>query len=128
MITDIKQSSNITKLNRETLPSYWSYYFDYERDNELFNLTKKEFKEVLELRRKQPKPFIDSQEVINKILTKFASKNNFHRQFRERHANSDSGQVLGMQLYHIIVEDSDVWIYCETKHRGHMFSHATYWL
>ena len=66
--------------------------------------------------------------VINKILTKFASKHNFHRQFRERHVNSDSGQVLGMQLYHIMVEDSDVWIYSETKHRGHIFPHATYWL
>ena len=128
MITDIKRSSNITELNRETLPSYWSDYFDYEKDNELYNLTKKEFNEVLELKRKEPKPFIDSQQVINKILTKFASKHNFHRQFRERHVNSDSGQVLGMQLYHIMVEDRDVWTYSETKNRGHKFSHATYWL
>jgi hypothetical protein len=128
MITDIDQKSNITSLNIETLPSYWSDYFDYEKDSELYDLTKKEINETLELKRKEPKVFIDSQVVISDILTKLGSKHNFHRQFKERHKNSDSGQVLGMQLYHIMVNDRDVWIYSPTQHRGHKYSHATYWM
>ena len=66
-------------------------------------------------RKKKDKPYIDSQILLNSVLTKFGESHNFHRQFRERHANSDSGQVLGMQLYHLMIKDSDVWVYCETK-------------
>jgi hypothetical protein len=128
MITDINQSSTIDKLNTANLPSYWSAYFDYEIDTVLYNLTYNKLKDAVELIRKQAKPFVDSQRVIGLILTELGSKHTFHRQFHERHGDSDSGQVLGMQLYHIMVDDSDLWTFCETKHKGHLFPHATYWI
>lgn len=108
MITDIKQVSIKQKLERHKLKPYWLEYFDCESDINLYELTKNELKQVVELERKRAKPFIDSQQVISKLLTILGSKHKFHRQFRENHENSDSGQVLGMQLYHIMLEDIDV--------------------
>ncbi len=115
-------------LERAKLAPHWSAYFEYENDNELYNLTRSEFLEVLETKKTIPIPYIDSQQVINGVLTKLGEKHSFHRQFHERHRNSDSGQVLGMQLYHIILEDSATWNYYEIKPNGHLFPHATYWL
>ncbi len=126
MITDINRQATISELNRTKLPSYWIKYFEYEADDELFNLSNNELIKGIETEKKKDKPYIDSQILLNSVLTKFGESHNFHRQFRERHANSDSGQVLGMQLYHLMIKDSDVWVYCETKQRGHLFPHATY--
>ncbi len=126
MITDINRKSTISELDRKKLPNYWSNYFEYENDPELFNLSKIELINVIENEKTKLKPFIDSQIMLSNILTKFGEKHNFHRQFNERHPNSDRGQVLGMQLYCIMVEDPDTWVYCETQKRGHLFPHATY--
>ena len=126
MITNINCKSPISELDRTKLPQYWTKYFEYEVDEELYNLTKNELIKAIEAEKEKDKPYVDSQIVISDILTRFGEKHIFHRQFREKHANSDSGQVLGMQLYHIMLKDNDVWVYCDTKKSGHLFSHATY--
>jgi hypothetical protein len=128
MITSISQCSKITQLDRSNLPSYWADYFEYEKDSTLYDLTKSELVGAVEIARNKIKQFIDSQQVINKILTECGSKHNFHRQFNERHKGLNAGTVLGMQLYHIMIEDSDVWMYYETQHPGHLFPHATYFI
>jgi len=128
MITDINGKSEIRVLNRATLPEYWGQYFLYERDNELYNLTKEEFLKEIESVKKTEKPFIDSQIVISNMLTKLGKRHSFHRQFNERFPNLHKEQVLGMQLYKIMVDDSDIWVYLETQHSGHLFSHATYFI
>ncbi len=126
MIADLKSEKIISELKRSKLPSYWLKYFEYELDVELFNLTNNELIKVILEEKKKVTPFIDSQIIISNILTKFGSKHLFHRQFREHHPDSDSAQLLGMQLYNIIINDTDIWIYCDLKKKGHMFSHATY--
>jgi len=126
MITDINRKSTLNELDRGKLPNYWSNYFDYENDLELFDLSKIELSNVIEEQKTKERPFIDSQITISNILTEFGKKHNFHRQFHERHRNSDSGQVLGMQLYHLMLKDTDTWVYCEITKRGHIFPHATY--
>jgi hypothetical protein len=126
MITNIDKKTNISELNREKLPVYWNQYFDYELDEELSLLTKDELLREINDEKQKPKPFINSQIIISKILTKLGGKHNFHRQFNERHSHSKSPEVLGMQLYHLIVEDLEIWTYCELKERGHQFPHATY--
>lgn len=126
MITDINRKRIISSLNTAKLPSYWNEFFDYEKDSVLYELSKKEFLEVIKLEKKKPKPFIDSQVVISQILTYFGNKSNFHRQFNENHPDLKKEQVLGMQLYKIMLDEIDVWIYIETQHPGHLFPHATY--
>ena len=42
MITDINRQATISELNRTKLPSYWIKYFEYEADDELFNLSNNE--------------------------------------------------------------------------------------
>jgi len=126
MITGIEKKSITRELDRKKLDPYWGQYFIYERDTELFNLTRDEFVKVITEQKKKEKPFIDSQIVISKILTDFGNKHIFHRKFNENHPDLHREQVLGMQLYKILVDDDDLWIYYETQRAGHLFPHATY--
>ena len=126
MITNIDNKTSISELNRKKLPTYWNDYFQYEIDEELSSLTKNELLKEINDERAKNKPFINSQIIISKVLTNLGGKHNFHRQFNEKHPNSKSAQILGMQLYHIIVEDNEKWTYCELKEPGHLFPHATY--
>ena len=82
-------------------------------------------REVNEIK-KNPQPFVDSQIVIAKILTDFGIKSFFHGKFNENHPGLHREQVLGMQLYCIMLDAPETWVYCETKHKGHLFPHATY--
>lgn|SRR5574344_850572 len=126
MITDIKKQLIIKELNKSKLSSYWMQYFEYEKDEELFELTKSALIKAITEIKKDIKPFVDSQIVISKMLTSFGTKSLFHRKFNERHPNLHKEQVLGMQLYKVMLEDSEIWIYLEIQHRDHLFPHATY--
>lgn len=128
MITDINEKSEITTLNRESLNDYWWQYFDYEKYEHLCNLTKEEFLREIESVKKTDKPFIDSQIIISKILIKLGIRHTFHRQFNERLPKLHKEQVLGMQLYKIMIDDTNLWIFHPIKHSGHLFQHATYFM
>ena len=126
MITGIDGKSVTKELKRENLPDHWGQYFLYEKDTELSELAKNEFLEEISERKKDDKPFIDSQRTISKMLTGFGEKHIFHRKFNERHSDLHKEQVLGMQLYKILVEDNDLWIYNEIQRDGQLYPHATY--
>lgn len=116
----------ISELDRTKLPTYWNGYLQYEGDEELSTLTKNALIEEIEKEKSKEKPFIDSQIVIKKLLVEFGKKHSFHRQFRERHPILDSGQVLGMQLYHIMIQDNEIWKYHKSQKSGHLFTYSTY--
>jgi len=126
MITDINEKSEIKTLNRENLNDYWWQYFAYEEDESLYNLTREEFLREIESEKKKEKPYIDSQRLISEILTKLGNKHTFHRQFNERFPELRKEQVLGMQLYKVMIDEPDLWIFHPTQHLGHLFPHATY--
>ena len=126
MITDINKKLTRTTLEKANLKEYWEQYFIYEEDKSLSPLTEEEFLKEIELIKKTEKPYIDSQILISNMLTKLGNKHTFHRQFNERFPELHKEQVLGMQLYKIMLEDNETWIYCETKGKGHLFPHATY--
>ena len=129
MITGIDRKSVIKELKRENLPDYWGQYFSFEKDMELFDQSKNEFLKEINDQKKKDKPYIDSKIVINKILTIFGKKNIFHRKFNERHSDLHKEQVLGMQLYKILVDDKDdTWIYYEIQHKDHVYPNATYFI
>ena len=98
----------------------------YLQKAQVFELTKLALIKAITEIKKEIKPFVNSQIVISKILTGFGAKNLFHRKFNERHPNLHKEQVLGMQLYNVMLEDSEIWIYLETQHRYHLFPHAIY--
>jgi hypothetical protein len=129
MITGIDRKSITKELNKERLPEYWGQYFIYEKDPELSELTKNEFIKEINEQKKREKPFIDSKIIISKILTNFGDKNIFHRKFNERHSTLHREQVLGMQLYKILVDDKDdTWIYHQIQRPEHLFPNATYFI
>jgi hypothetical protein len=129
MITDIDCRSEIgPDLDRSKLKPYWQQYFDFVRDAPgLHALSEAALTDVLSEARVKPRPFLDSQQVISEILTRFGFQHNFHRQFNELF-DSKPSQVLGMQLYEIVAVDSDWWVYLPTQHVGHAFPHATYFM
>jgi len=130
MITGIDRKSVIKELKRqENLPDYWGQYFSFEKDTELFELSKNEFLKEINEQKGKEKPYIDSKIVISEILTLFGNKNIFHRKFNERHSDLHKEQVLGMQLYKMLVEDKDdIWIYYEIQHNDHVYPNATYFI
>ena len=128
MITDINRKSRITTLNAKNLNGYWCQYFDYEKDVTLCNLTRDEFLREIAKAKKTEKPFIDLQIIVSKILTNLGNKHTFHRQFNERFPKLHKEQVLGMQLYKVMIDEPDLWIYHPTQHSGHLFQHATYFM
>ena len=126
MIQSIDNNSIITELYKTKLPTYWNVYLQYEKDEELSTLTKNSLIGEIEKGKSKEKSFIDSQVVVSSILTQFGKKHSFHRQFREKFPNLDSGQVMGMQLYHIMILDNDIWKYHKLQKKEHLFPHSTY--
>ncbi|MDR1006844.1 MAG: hypothetical protein LBL74_08305 [Bacteroidales bacterium] len=129
MLTGIDRKNVISSLNRSKLPDYWGDYFAYEKDTELNTLTQTALQKVIEETSIMPKPYIDSKIAISDILTDLGPKSTFHRQFNKRHPDLHKEQVLGMQLYKLIVEDTkNTWVFFETHHLGHVFPNATYFI
>jgi len=95
MITDINRQTTISELNRAKLPSYWIKYFEYEADDELFNFSNNELIKEIETEKKKDKPYIDSQILLNSVLTKFGESHNFHRQFHESVTRKQICSVFG---------------------------------
>lgn len=118
-----------SRLDRNNLPGYWNGYFLYERESpDLHTLTETELRREAENCKCQPRPFVDSQVLISQVLTNLGQRHLFHRQFNERYRDLHREQILGMQLYTIMLSDELTWVYTETQHEGHLFSHATYFI
>ena len=129
MITDPEHKSVRSTLNRSSLADYWSGYFTYQRvAPDLHSLTEAELTREVDRCKSKERPFVDSQVVINQVLTRLSSNHNFHRQFSERFPDLHREQILGMQLYTIMLNDELTWVYIETQHQGHLFPHATYFI
>lgn len=129
MITDSLFKSTIgPDLDQKKLKPYWNEYFRYEQEAQLLHqLSGDALKAKIEMALISRNPYLDSQQVISRVLTDFGSTHSFHRQFNELFPFKPA-QILGMQLYAIIAADDDWWIYIETQHAGHLFPHANYFM
>ena len=129
MLTGPHNTTVRSRLNRNNLPDYWNGYFVYERESpDLHSLTETELIREVENCKCKTRPFVDSQVLINQVLTRLGSSHTFHRQFSERYPELHREQILGMQLYTIMLGDGLTWVYVETQHQGHLFPHATYFI
>lgn len=128
MITCIENRPPIgPELREEKLPVYWSEYRDYEQNAtdlhvEIEHLLLAEIATASAM----PRPFMDSKQVISRVLTAVGPRHSFHRQFSERFPGYRREQLLGMHLYALVARDESLWIYNQTHHAGHMFPNATY--
>ncbi|MDR3539368.1 MAG: hypothetical protein P4L69_00130 [Desulfosporosinus sp.] len=116
-----------SSFDRSKLYSYWNVFFVYEKSS-LVAITEKELKNEIASEKYKAKPFIDSQQIINIILTRLSKRHNFHDQFHEQFPGANEGSLLGMQLYTLILKDDKDWCYIVTQHPGHLFAHATYFI
>ncbi len=127
MITDPKMRNVSSELNRSKLASYWDDYFLYATDP-LHDITGHELAVEVDACKAHPRPFIDSKVIINRVLGRLSNTHTFHRQFSERFPGLQPAQILGMQLYTIVLNDAEIWVYVETHHLGHVFPNATYFI
>ncbi len=129
MIIHFGQRKVREELNLENLPEHWNGYFSFrDQTPELHEITNNLLQEAIEVARSNERPFIDSQQVIGRILTDLGNRHNFHRQFNERFPELNPHQILGMQLYSIMVTDRSTWVYHPIQHEGHLFPHSTYFI
>lgn len=130
MITDIEERSRVgPDLRVEKLEPYWNEYFLYRHEVPgLHSIIEEKLNEELDVARAQERPFVDSQQVISRVLTAVGTSANFHRQFSEQFPAFKANQILGMQLYALVASDAEVWVYTPIQHVGHMFPHASYFL
>lgn len=129
MITDPNHRRVYSALNRNELADYWNGYFQYERDAPtLHAIAERELEREIQECKNAPTPYVDSKVVISNILGRLSSRHNFHRQFIEQFPGLQREQILGMQLYTIMLRDPETWVYVETHHAGHMFPNATYFI
>lgn len=126
MLKFIDNKKVLKELNKHELEDYWGNYFEFKKDEELSNITSNLFIKRLDNVRNEKKPYIDSSILINDILTKLGKTHNFHRQFSENNSNLIREQVLGMQLYKIIIEDKDEWYFSKIKRNEHKYANAVY--
>ncbi|MDR3583793.1 MAG: hypothetical protein P4L59_00530 [Desulfosporosinus sp.] len=116
-----------SSFDRSKLYSYWNEFFVYENSS-LAAITEKELKDEIASQKYKSKPFIDSQQIINIILTRLSKRHKFHEHFHEQFPGANGSSILGMQLYTLILKDDKDWCYFITKHPGHLFAHATYFI
>jgi hypothetical protein len=126
MLQFIDNKKVLKELNKYELEDYWGNYFEFEKDEILSSITRNLFLIHLDSVRNSNKPYIDSSVLINGILTNLGKTHNFHRQFSENHSNLVREQVLGMQLYKIIIEDKDIWYFSKVKKNEHKYANAVY--
>ncbi|MFC5512637.1 hypothetical protein ACFPOU_16075 [Massilia jejuensis] len=116
-------------LKAENLKDYWAEYFAYlNQGAELHELTRNELLTLVARAKQSPRPHIDSQIEINKLLTDLGATRSFHRQFSERFPGSRPPQVLSMQLYALLAADSETWRYMKSAQPAHFFAHSNYFI
>jgi hypothetical protein len=130
VITDITFRSEIgPDLRREKLADYWSEYFSFQTNApDLHAISERALTAEIEQAKNTTRPYLDSQQVIGRVLVDLGTRHNFHRQFSEQFPHFRREQILGMHLYRLVAADADWWVYTETQHAGHMFPHATYFI
>jgi hypothetical protein len=130
MITGIENRTPIgPELREERLPAYWSEYRDYEQNAaDLHAEVERLLLEEIAAASAMLRPFMDSKQVISRVLTALGPRHTFHRQFSERFPNYRREQLLGMHLYALVARNESLWIYNQTHHAGHMFPNATYFI
>jgi hypothetical protein len=114
--------------DRTSVPEHWGFFFAFEKEAELYDLSKQALIKEINKARALAKPFIDSKVTISDILTAFGANHIFHRKFNEILPGAHKEQVLGMQLYYILITGKDdTWHFSETLKKGHKYPNAVYW-
>ena len=126
MITNIEENSMITELDINNLPIYWREYLEYDKNKELSDLTKSTFCKIIDMERIKDKPLINSKIIISNMLSEFMKQNNFHKEFKVNFSSLNSSQILGMQLYHILIQDKEIWKIHKLIEKNNLFPYSIY--
>lgn len=118
---------NYLSFDRSKLDSHWDEFFICE-NSALIAIAEKELTKEIGSEKFKAKPMIDSQQVINIILTRLSKRHNFHHHFQEQFPNANAGSVLGMQLHTLVLKDDEDWCCFVPKHPSHVFAHAIYFI
>lgn len=128
MLLDSKYDDKFltSPLEKTSIPIHWQQYILYTENEELYNFTKEALLEKIEIEKQKNDPHISSKILLADLLTEFGSKYQFHRLFNQSFPGFDSGAILGMQLYMLLLEDDMNWYYYKSKDPNHLYSSSNY--
>lgn len=107
---------------------HWKLYIQYTQNEDLSTFTRDELRKQVEIiKKKEPgQVVISSKILISNLLEDFKRRDAFFTQFETHFPGWDSGGILGMQLYMLLLEDDQDWIYEKTKDRFQVFPSSVY--
>jgi len=126
MLQDINGKVLTSPIHKSRIEPHWNDYIQYQHEIMLSDLSKKRLKELIEIKKKEPNPYIDSASLVSDLLNEFGKEHQFHRNFNETFPHFTSGSILGMQLYILLLDDSEEWVFYKSKKLGHLYSNSTY--
>lgn len=128
MLQDINGKTLSNPFGKSHIDAHWYDYERYEKEVSLSDFTKTKLLELINIKKMETTPFIDSGVLISELLTEFGKTHKFHRKFNEKFSDLTSGSVLGMQLYLLLIDDSEQWIFHKSKKEDHLYSNSTYFI
>lgn len=128
MLENLNGKSLNSPVEARQRESHWNLYIQYSQNEELSSFTKVELKKQVEIEKKKNQVVISSKILLSNLLEDFKKRNVFFSQFETHFKGWDSGGILGMQLYIVLLEDDLHWIYEKTKDRFQVFPSSIYFL
>ncbi len=124
MLLDLNGEVINSPIDQTPIKENWEDYIQYKKHYRLHSFTKKELREKIQAIKKQGKSFIDSAMLIGGFLRELSVNENFNQQLRAVCPNLNCFRVLATQLFILMLEDDDKWIFSKSERDGFVFKDA----
>lgn len=124
MLLDLNGEVIISPKDQTPIKENWEDYIKYTEHYRLYTFTKNELREKIKAIKKQGRSFIDSAILIGGFLRELSVNENFNQQFRAVCPNLNCIRILAIQLFILMLEDDDKWIFSKSERDGFVFTDA----
>ena len=124
MLLDLNGEVINSPIDQTPIKENWEDYIQYKKHCRLHSFTKTELREKIQAIKKQGKSFIDSAMLIGGFLRELSVNENFNQQLRAVCPNLNCFRVLATQLFILMLEDDDKWIFSKSERDGFVFTDA----
>lgn len=104
----------------------WKEYLEYKENYYLLDYTKEELYKRINAVKKRGHSIIKSAILIRDFIRELSVNENFNQQSVADFPKMDRGSVLGMQLYLLLIEDDEKWIFIKPESDDSLYIEANY--
>lgn len=126
MLLDLNGNVLSNPIAQPSARDIWKEYIEYKEKCHLLLYTKEELYKRINAIKKQGRSIIKSAIIIRDFIRELSVNENFNQQFESTFPKIDRDSVLGMQLYLLLLEDDDKWIFLEPESDDSMYIEAHY--